>query len=133
MGVQRTGFIFSEKDEEIATIFKAVGLKTNTSRVLVMFLKGFDLTSREVERCTDLRQPEVSIAINDLIKRQWVRVTRHITENKGRPIKIYALSLTTDEIIDQIEEEIRTDYSRQIESIERVRVLVKEQYERVRE
>ncbi len=131
--VQHDYLQFSKDDEEIATIFKAIGLKINISRVLVMFLKGYELTSREVERYTDLRQPEVSIAINALVKRRWVEVTRHITENKGRPIKIYSLAIQGDEILDELEENIKSDYSKQMESIERIRVLVKERYEVTRE
>jgi len=117
---------FTNVDEEIAGIFKEIGLKVNVSRVLVMFLKYSNITSREIERYTDLRQPEASIAINDLIKRQWIKVTKHITENKGRPINVYNLSLSVDEIIDQIENSIKKEYNQLKESVNRVRELVKE-------
>jgi predicted transcriptional regulator len=84
------------------------------------------LTSRELERISDLRQPEVSIAINQLIKRKWVYVTSHITEKKGRPVKVYSLQRSIDEILDEIKGDIEGDYRRKIEVIERVRVLVRE-------
>ena len=72
----------SDTDIEIIDILSDVGLKSGEARVLVVLFKGYDLTSREVERISDLRQPEVSIAINQLIKRSWVYVTSHITEKK---------------------------------------------------
>ena len=121
-----TKLFFTDVDEEIAGIFNEVGLKVNVSRVLVMFLKYSNINSREIERYTDLRQPEASIAINDLLKRQWIEVTKHITENKGRPIKVYNLSLSADEIIDQIESTINKEYNQLKASVERVRELVKE-------
>lgn len=66
---------FSENDLEISEILTDVGLKNNEARVLVVLFKGYDLTSREIERIVDLRQPEVSIAINQLIDRKWAQVT----------------------------------------------------------
>ncbi len=116
----------SDTDIEIIDILSDVGLKSGEARVLVVLFKGYDLTSRELERISDLRQPEVSIAINQLIKRKWVYVTSHITEKKGRPVKVYSLQRSIDEILDEIKGDIEGDYRRKIEVIERVRVLVRE-------
>ena len=117
---------YTERDEEIADILKDIGLRMNEARVLVLFFKGVDLSSREVERISDLRQPEVSIALTHLTKKRWVRVVRHITENKGRPVKIFNLSLSVDEILDEIEHEIGREYKGKMGSLERIRVLVRE-------
>jgi len=116
----------SDIDIQIIDILTDVGLKSGEARVLVVLFKGYDLTSREVERISDLRQPEVSIAINQLIKRDWVYVTSHNTEKKGRPVKIYSLQHTVDEILDELKGDIEGDYRKKKEIIERVRVLVKE-------
>ncbi len=117
---------FSEIDLEITGILTDVGLKSNEARVLVVLFKGFDLTSREIERLVDLRQPEVSIAINLLIARKWAHISSLISEKKGRPVKVYSLSLSIDAILDQIEEQVEGDYRGQLETIERVRSMVKE-------
>ncbi|NLV27915.1 MAG: hypothetical protein GXY48_12250 [Methanomicrobiales archaeon] len=116
----------SDTDIQIIDILSDVGLKSGESRILVVLFKGYDLTSRELERISDLRQPEVSIAINQLIKRKWVWVTSHITEKKGRPVKVYSLSKTIDDILDEIKGDIEGDYRKKMEIIERVRVMVKE-------
>jgi predicted transcriptional regulator len=116
----------SDVDIQITEILIDVGLKSGEARVLVVLFKGYDLTSRELERISDLRQPEVSIAINQLIKRNWVFVTSHNSEKKGRPVKIYSLQHTVDEILDEIKGEIEGDYRKKREIIERVRILVKE-------
>ncbi len=120
---------FTKEDEEISTILTTVGVKRNDSRVLVSLFKGVVLTSREIERGTDLRQPEVSVAINYLVKRKWVKVSQMMTEKKGRPNKIYQLSLSTDEILDQIKASIVGDYTHQIEFLERVRTILHESKE----
>jgi predicted transcriptional regulator len=117
---------FTEVDLEITEILSSVGLKNNEARVLVVLFKGYDLTSREIERLVDLRQPEVSIAINQLIGRKWVQVSSLITEKKGRPVKVYSLTVSIDSILDQIESQIEGDYRSQMEIIERVRSMVKE-------
>ena len=124
--VSDTVMHLTDIDIQITDILTDVGLKSGEARILVVLFKGYDLTSRELERISDLRQPEVSIAINQLIKRKWVWVTSHITEKKGRPVKVYSLSLTIDEILDEIKTCIEGDYRKKTDIIERVRILVKE-------
>ncbi len=115
---------FSEINEEMTGIMRIMGLKSNEARVLVFLMRGAEVTSRDIERNTDLRQPEVSIAITSLMKKGWVQISSLLTENKGRPVKVYSLVYPPDEIIDQIERSIEGDYSHQIELLERVRTLI---------
>ncbi len=74
----------TDAEEEVIRLLVEVGLKTNEARVLVVFFRGLKPTSRELERITDLRQPEVSVGITLLSKRRWVCVSSLITANKGR-------------------------------------------------
>ncbi|MDD1728183.1 MAG: hypothetical protein LUQ50_03825 [Methanospirillum sp.] len=117
---------FSTGDEEIADLFWDIGLKRNTARVLVLMIKDMDLTSREIERVVDLRQPEVSIALTDLMKKKWVRIVRQITENKGRPVKIYHLVTSLDDILDELKTSIVGEYEKKFAEIERVREMLRE-------
>ncbi len=112
---------FSAGDEEIADLFWDIGLRRNSARVLTLLIKDVDMTSREIERVVDLRQPEVSIAITDLMKKRWVRIDHQITENKGRPMKVYHIAKTLDEILDELRETIIGSYEQKFEEIERVR------------
>ena len=123
--VKGPSVILSEKDELLAENFIEVGLKKNFARVLLLLSKKEELTSREIERGTDLRQPEVSIAINYLSKRKWARVSNLITENKGRPVKLYKLSMTLDEIVDEIEIEKKEEFEHQIGLFKETRDLIK--------
>ena len=113
-------------EEEIAEIFNDIGVKRNASRVLVLMIRGFDLTSREIERVCDIRQPEVSIALTDLEKRKWVRKLGQKSENKGRPVLIYHLVKSVDDILDELKEVIVGDYDKKLHEIEKVKELLKE-------
>ena len=115
------GLHFSAGDEEIADLFWDIGLRRNSARVLTLLIKDVDMTSREIERVVDLRQPEVSIARTDLMKKRWVRIDHQITENKGRPMKVYHIAKTLDEILDELRETIIGSYEQKFEEIERVR------------
>ena len=116
---------FSKGEEEIADLFWDIGLKKNTGRVLVLMIRDDDLTSREIERICDLRQPEVSIALSDLMKRKWVRDIRHAREGKGRPTMIYHLIKSLDDILEELKTEIVGDYEEKLKEIEKVRNLLK--------
>ncbi len=118
---------FTPRDEELSDILARAGLKRNFARVLVYLFKGTELTSRDIERGTDLRQPEVSIAINYLLKQGWARVTNLLTENKGRPVKLYRLGADIDHILNGIETEKKEEFREQIDLIEQARKMIKEQ------
>ena len=116
---------FSDRDEEIANLFFEIGIGKNSSKVLALLIRELDFSSRDMERICDLRQPEVSIALKDLITRGWVKIVRHVIENKGRSVSIYRLGKTLDEILDDIKGMIIGDSGRKIIDIERIRDLLK--------
>lgn len=121
-----TSLQLSDGEEEIAEIFNDIGVKRNASRILVLMIRGFDLTSREIERVCDIRQPEVSIALSDLEKRKWVKKVGQKSENKGRPVLIYHLVKSVDDILDELKKVIVGDYDKKLHEIEKVRELLKE-------
>ena len=119
------GLQFSKGDEEIADIFWDIGVKKNSARVLVLMIRDVDLTSRDLERVCDLRQPEVSIALSDLMKRKWVKDVRHEREGKGRPTMIFHLIKSLDDILEELKSAIVGDYEKKVEEIEKVREMLK--------
>ncbi len=48
------------------------GLSRNIAKTLVFLSKREETTSVEIEKATGLRQPEVSIAMQELRRRRWV-------------------------------------------------------------
>ncbi len=115
----------TECEEEVIHLLVEIGLKTNEARILVVFFRGSEQTSRELERIADLRQPEVSVAITGLSKRNWVCVSSLITENKGRPVKLFTLAEPIDDILDHLRENICEGHDQQMVMLGRIREIVR--------
>ena len=60
-------------------------------------------TSKDIEHATRLRQPEVSIAVRNLVDRGWVERDSLKRESKGRPICIYRMAVDLKEVYKAIE------------------------------
>jgi len=70
-------------------------LLTRLSLVVLILI----LSSRDIEKFTGLRQPEVSIAMRKLRERDWINEREIKHEGKGTPMKIHKLGATMDQIV----------------------------------
>ncbi|MBR1369901.1 ArsR family transcriptional regulator [Methanocalculus chunghsingensis] len=107
--------------DEMVNLLVGVGMKRNVAKVLVFLSELSEASSREIERGTDLRQPEVSIAMRELKEQEWVTFRESKTENKGRPVKIYSIALGLAEITNILEQKKRQEAESQISMINRMR------------
>jgi Predicted transcriptional regulator len=74
--VRPTNYLsFTEREETITDILVGLGLKRNVARVIVYLSSTEEATSRMIERGTDLRQPEVSMAMRQLRPYRWIQST----------------------------------------------------------
>ena len=105
---------FSKKDETLVELLVNTGLPKNVAKTLTFLRKKEETTSVEIEVSTALRQPEVSIAMQELRRRKWVNKRDIKKEGKGRPVHSNKLALSFEKIIDTIEAEER----KRIEMIE---------------
>ena len=112
---------FTQREEEFADLLTKIGTKRNVSKVLVYLANTPEATSRDIERGTDLRQPEVSIAMAAMMEQKWVESRENKAENKGRPVKIYKLALPISEILDSIESDKRNEANNQLKMIKQLR------------
>ena len=112
---------FTQREEEFADLLTRIGTKRNVAKVLVYLANTPEATSRDIERGTDLRQPEVSIAMTDMLKHKWVESRENRAETKGRPVKIYKLALPISEIIDRIESDKKSEATDQLNMITQLR------------
>ncbi|OPZ42523.1 MAG: hypothetical protein BWY93_01789 [Euryarchaeota archaeon ADurb.BinA087] len=112
---------FTQDEEELADLLIKIGLKRNVARVLVYLSHNSEATSRDIERGTDLRQPEVSLAMAAMIEQDWVENREIKAENKGRPVKIYRLSRPVGEITDTLEKAKREEANLQLSIIQQIR------------
>jgi predicted transcriptional regulator len=115
--------VADEKDLEFIEGLQSLGINRNVSK-LITYLKDVEnSSSRDIEIATGMRQPEVSIAMRPLRELAWI--SEHDVKNsgKGRPMKIYALSTTIEEIIEHYETEKNQESARTIEAIQRLKEL----------
>jgi predicted transcriptional regulator len=115
---------FGQREEEFANLLIGLGVKKNVAKVLVYLSRVSEATSREIERGTDLRQPEVSIAMRSMKENRWVESRENKADSKGRPIKIYQLVLPVTEIMDNIESDKKKEAKSQLDLIQQLREYV---------
>ena len=102
---------------------ESLGMK-RTVACVITFLKDLkERSSRDIEVATGLRQPEVSIAMQTLRERNWLTEHEIKSTGKGRPLKIYALRATIDEIINYCEAEKSRESARFSEAIQKLKEL----------
>ncbi len=109
--------------EEFASMLMKVGLKRNVAKVLTYLATVDEATSREIEMGSDLRQPEVSIAMREIRKLDWVSERDEKNPGKGRPYRIYKLNKSLPEIIGYLEGEKTKESEKMMKQIERLKAL----------
>lgn len=95
----------SRRDEVLVDLLIETGIPKNIAKTLVFLSKREETTSVEIEKATGLRQPEVSIAMQELRRRKWVEKRDIKKEGKGRPVHAYRLSLGWADILAQVDRE----------------------------
>ena len=80
-----------------------------------------EATSREIETGTNLRQPEVSIAMHTLRQNRWIDEHDVKAPGKGRPMKVYKLRVLIQEIIQHYEGEKNSEAAKTMQAIERLK------------
>ena len=112
---------FTEKEAEFVNLLIDVGINKNVAKVLVFLANTAEATSREIEHGTDLRQPEVSIALRLLLEQNWIRSSKSKAESIGRPVKKYELARSIHEIMDCIENKKKIEVSEKLAVIQKLR------------
>jgi len=110
---RRRSFVLDEKDERAVELFADLGMPKNLARTLMFISQMDECRSAEVEQGADLRQPEVSVAMQELRRRGWAKKRDLKKEGKGRPVHIYKLTKRLPEILNSFEKE----KMKQVESI----------------
>jgi predicted transcriptional regulator len=89
---------------------------------IITYLSNVDeATSREIEIGSNLRQPEVSIAMRTLRQNNWVEEHEIKSKEKGRPIKFHKLSVPIGEIIKHYEEVKNKEAAKTMQAIQRLK------------
>ena len=116
--------ILDDKDMEFVETLRSLGVPRNVATLITFLANVDEASSREIEMGSDLRQPEVSIAMRTLRDNNWIEEKEIKREGKGRPMKVYSLKAGIDEVIKHFEEEKLHESAQAMESIQRLKQLI---------
>lgn len=117
--------VLDDTDREFVEVLRELGIPRNVASMITYLANVEEATSREIEIGSNLRQPEVSIAMRTLRNNSWVEEREIKKDGKGRPMKVYRLTISMGEIIRHFEEEKRKESAKTMESIEKLKELSK--------
>jgi len=112
-----------EKDNEIVDILTRTGMARNTAKVFVAIKELDNPDTRQIMQFTGIMQPQISVAVRQLIDMGYVESKTEQTENRGRPISYFSLKKSIDEIISDIEETVQKKIDTEKQNIERLKEL----------
>jgi len=95
----------SSKDKKVIDVFVDLGMPRNLAKTLIYISESEECRSAEIERNANLRQPEVSVAMQELQRRGWVKKRDLKKKGKGRPVHIYKLRSSIDNIVEDFEKQ----------------------------
>jgi predicted transcriptional regulator len=94
-----------KEDEEIIRLFTEIGMPKYLSKALMYISQVDECRSADVEKGANLRQPEVSIAMQELRRRGWVQKRELKKKGKGRPVHMYKTIVELSDVVNTIEQE----------------------------
>jgi len=95
----------NQQDERTIELFAELGMPKNLAKTLLYVSQCDECRSADIEQATRLRQPEVSVAMQQLIDKGWIKKRDMKKKGKGRPVHIYKLTYPLQNIIKNFEEE----------------------------
>ena len=98
-------FVLDEKDDKAVQLFTELGMPKNLAKTLIYISQVDECKCADVEQGADLRQPEVSIAMQALQRRDWIKKRNLKGKGKGRPVHIYKITTHLSEILKDFEQE----------------------------
>lgn len=107
--------VLDEKDMEAIDLFEDLGMPKNLAKSLMYICQVDECTSSDVEHGADLRQPEVSIAMQEMRRKGWIRKREKKKEGKGRPVHLYKMNKNLPDILKSFEQE----KMKEVETIEK--------------
>jgi len=102
---QKNVYMLDNDDGKAIQLFVKLGMPKNLAKTLLYVTQFDECKCADVEQGTDMRQPEVSIAMQELRRRGWVKKRDLRKEGKGRPVHIYKTTTDLSEILKAFEQE----------------------------
>jgi len=100
---------------------QSLGVNRDVALVITLLKDKNERYFEDIEIATDLKQQKVSVAMQTLRERGWLKEHDIEGNRRGRRLKIYALQATIDEIISYYEAEKNMESARAMESIQKLK------------
>ena len=119
----RNANITDERDSEFVQELQSLGVNRNVALVITFLKDQNERYFKDIEIATDLKQQKVSVAMQTLRERGWLK--EHDIEGirRGRRFRIYALQATIGELINYYEAEKSMEAAMTSEAIQRLKEL----------
>jgi predicted transcriptional regulator len=85
--------------KEMVQLLVSLGAELNTAKTLICLHVHGPSKSSELQKRCNLRQPDVSIAINQLNKMQLIDIITVASGGRGRPSHTYQLAVSLNEAL----------------------------------
>ena len=88
-----------ERDKLLIDILGGLGVRRQEATIIVWMNGAGEVSSKDIEKGTGIRQSEVSKVLKGMRKIGWVDDLGTNNSAKGRPRKIYSLSTSLNDIV----------------------------------
>jgi predicted transcriptional regulator len=102
---RKKSFVLDDKDNKAVQLFSELGMPKNLAKTLLYISQVDEARSADVEQGADLRQPEVSVAMQEIRRRGWAKKRDVKKKGKGRPVHLYKLTADLPTILKSFEKE----------------------------
>ncbi len=102
---RKKSFVLDENENKAVQLFSELGMPKNLAKTLLYISQVDECRSADVEQGADLRQPEVSVAMQELRRRGWAKKRDEKKKGKGRPVHLYKLTADLPAILKSFEKE----------------------------
>lgn len=121
---EENDFKMGEIEYEMVELLRRLNINRPVALTLACLSKREEISSQCIEMVSGLRQPEVSIAMRYLRENDWINMREEKkNQGKGRPVKLYKLTVPMETIIDAIEENVMAESRTITQNIERLKNL----------
>ena len=118
---QSTVKVLDDKDMEFVDALRNLRVPRSVATLITFLANADEATSREIEMGTSMRQPEVSIGMRALRNHNWIEEHEVKGDGKGRPTKVYKLTVPIDKIIQHYEEQKSEEAAQTMQAIQRLK------------
>ena len=112
-----------EKDNEIVNILTRIGMAKNSAKVFVAIKELDNPNTKQIMQFTGIMQPQISVAVRQLIDMGYVESKIEQTENRSRPISYFSFCVPIEDILSDMTMRVLVKIDAEKQNIERLKEL----------